>query len=238
VLRRLAPPTAHLLVAIVVVVLVAAGAAPAADARPRAAQVRPDPVLLVHGFRGSSSGWDAFVALLRAQGYRESEIAAVDYPSDASNVDVAKLIAREADALRARTDASRIDVVSHSMGAISSRYYLERLGGAARVDAWVSLAGVNEGTVWAYGCYVLTPCREMVPSSSILAELGDRAPVGATRYAAWWSPCDDLVVPRTNAELTGAHNVQTACLTHSDLRTDATVLGEVIRFLRVPPRAS
>ena len=54
------------------------------------------------------------------------------------------------------------------MGAISSRYWLERLGGAAHVDAWVSLAGVNEGTVWAYGCYVLTPCQEMVPTSSVL----------------------------------------------------------------------
>ncbi len=195
--------------------------------------MRPDPVLLVHGFRGSSSGWHALESSLRAQGYRDSEIDAIDYPDDASNVDVAHQIAREADALRARTGATHIDVVSHSMGAISSRYWLERLGGAAHVDAWVSLAGVNEGTVWAYGCYVLAPCREMVPTSSVIQRLGDDFhPSGATRFGAWWSPCDDAIVPHTNAELPGAHNVETSCLDHTEMRTDPQVLSQVVQFLR------
>ena len=190
-------------------------------------------MLLVHGFRGSSNGWHALEASLRAQGYRDSEIDAIDYGNDASNVDVARVIAREADALRARTGASRIDVVTHSMGAISSRYWMDHLGGAAHVDAWVSLAGVNEGTVWAYGCYVLTPCREMVPTSSVLDGLQHRVRVSeTTRYGAWWSPCDDAVIPRTNAELPGAHNVETACLDHSAMRTDPHVLAQVVQFLQ------
>jgi triacylglycerol lipase len=217
-----------------VVALVGAVASPAVAARRRHPSARPDPVLLVHGFRGSSSGWHTLEASLHAQGYRDSEIDAVDYDDDASNLDVARLLSREADALRARTGASRIDVVTHSMGAISSRYWLERLGGAAHVDAWVSLAGVNEGTVWAYGCYVLTPCREMVPTSSVLDRLnaGFRATGSATRYGAWWSPCDDAIVPRANAELPGAHNVETACLGHTEMRTDPHVLAQVMEFLR------
>jgi triacylglycerol lipase len=205
---------------------------PASAARAAKVARRPDPVLLVHGFRGSSSGWQALETSLRAQGYRDSELAAIDYDDDASNVDVAHEIARGADALRARTGASHIAVVSHSMGAISSRYWLERLGGAAEVDTWVSLAGVNEGTVWAYGCYVLTPCREMVPTSSVLEGLNDHfRPSGSIRYGAWWSPCDEAIIPRTNAELPGAHNVETACLGHTEMRTDPQVLGQVVRFL-------
>jgi triacylglycerol lipase len=234
--RRLLVPLA--LVALVVLVGSAAtafGAAPAVAAEHRAAESagRPDPVLLVHGFRSSSGGWQALEASLRAQGYRDAEIDAIDYASDASNVEVAHEIARAADALRARTGAARIDVVSHSMGAISSRYWLERLGGAAHVGAWVSLAGVNEGTVWAYGCYVLTPCREMVPTSTVLSGLnrGFRAS-GSIRYGAWWSPCDEAIVPRTNAELPGAHNVETSCLGHAEIRTDPRVLQQVVRFLR------
>jgi triacylglycerol esterase/lipase EstA (alpha/beta hydrolase family) len=212
------------------VALVAALAAPVGASSPAAA--RPDPVLLVHGFRGSSSGWHALETTLEAHGYRSSEIDAIDYGDDASNVDVARQIGRAADALRLRTGASRVDIVSHSMGAISSRYWLERLGGAAHVDAWVSLAGVNEGTVWAYGCYVLTPCREMVPTSSVLEGLNrDFRASGPIRFGAWWSPCDDAIVPRANAELPGAHNVETACLGHSELRTDPHVLGQVVRFL-------
>lgn len=219
------------LVVSVVLALVALVGAPTATAR-TAVTRRPDPVLLVHGFNGSSHGWRALITALEARGYRASEIDAIDYDSDASNVTTAQLIAREADALRARTGAARIDVVSHSMGAISSRYYLERLDGAAHVDAWVSLAGVNEGTVWAYGCYVLAPCREMVPTSSVLAELNHRFdPTGTTRYGAWWSPCDDAIIPRANAELAGAHNVETPCLGHSALREDPRVLAQVVRFL-------
>jgi triacylglycerol lipase len=192
-----------------------------------------DPVLLVHGFQASSRGWRALETTLRAQGYRADEIDAVDYDNGASNVDVARQLAREADALRARTGAARIDVVTHSMGAISSRYWMERLGGAAHVDAWVSLAGVNEGTVWAYGCYVLAPCRDMVPTSSVLERLNDGFhPRGDTRYGAWWSPCDDVIVPHTNAELPGAHNVETACLDHTQMHDDPQVLGQVVEFLR------
>jgi triacylglycerol lipase len=210
---------------------------PAAAARMKAAP-RPDPVLLVHGFNGSSHGWRALIASLEARGYRASEIDAIDYDRDASNLDVARQIAHEAATLRSRTGAARIDVVSHSMGAISSRYYLERLGGAAHVDAWVSLAGVNEGTVWAYGCYFLAPCREMVPTSSVLGQLdGDPHP-GTTRYGAWWSPCDDAIIPRTNAELPGAFNVETRCLGHTAVREDPHVLAQVVHFLARPTLGS
>jgi triacylglycerol lipase len=110
---------------------------------------------------------------------------------------------------------------------------MDHLGGAAEVDTWVSLAGVNEGTVWAYGCYVLAPCREMVPTSSVIGGLADASHTsGATRFGAWWSPCDDAIVPHTNAELPGAHNVETSCLDHGELRTDPQVLAQVVQFLR------
>ena len=212
-------------------------AVPVASARTRPTAVAThNPVLLVHGFNGSGASWHAMTAFLRAEGHRADEIDAISYDPDVSNVDVAHQIAREVTTLLARTGAERVDVISHSMGAISSRYYLERLGGTAHVDAWVSLAGVNEGTVWAYGCYALAPCREMVPSSSILDRLntGFRG-TGTTRYAAWWSPCDEAIIPRDNAALPGAQNVETACLDHSELKTDPTVLAQVGQFLDQRP---
>jgi triacylglycerol lipase len=176
-------------------------------------------------------------ASLLAHGYQADEIDAMSYDSHESNVETARRIADEVEALRQRTGAARVDVVSHSMGAIASRYYLERLGGTADVDAWVSLAGVNEGTVWAYGCFVLAPCREMVPTSSLLHGLNDAfRPASSTRYATWWSPCDEAIVPHGNAELPGARNTETTCLGHSDIKRDPTVLGQVERFLSGPAR--
>jgi triacylglycerol lipase len=86
--------------------------------------------------------------------------------------------------------------------------------------------------VWAYGCYVLAPCREMVPTSSVLERLNDGfRSSGPIRYGAWWSPCDDAIVPHTNAELPGAHNVETTCLAHTAMRTDPEVLRQVVAFL-------
>jgi triacylglycerol esterase/lipase EstA (alpha/beta hydrolase family) len=203
------------------------------------AVVRParDPVLLVHGFNGSGASWHTMTASLRAVGYHADEVDAMSYDSHESNVETAQRIAHEVQVLRQRTGAARVDVVSHSMGAIASRYYLERLGGTADVDAWVSLAGVNEGTVWAYGCYVLTPCREMVPTSSLLEGLNEAfRPDGTTRYATWWSPCDEAIVPHANAQLRGARNTETTCLGHSDIKRDPTVIAQVERFLAASSR--
>lgn len=172
------------------------------------------------------------VARLQAAGYPASRVEAITYDSTVSNVDVAQQIGDAIEALRARTGARKVDIVAHSMGAISSRYYLERLRGTDAVDAWVSLGGVNEGTIWAYGCFLLQSCQEMVPTSSLLAGL-NRAfpPSGATRFGAWWSPCDTAIVPATNAQLPGAVNTETRCIGHSDLKTDATVFAQVLDFL-------
>jgi triacylglycerol lipase len=208
------------------------GAAPVPRARTRSASVERVPVLLVHGFNGSGANWTALVQALEHAGWQADEIDAMNYDSTKSNKAIAQQIADEVAALKARTGASRVDVVSHSMGAISTRWYLEHLGGTASVAAWASLAGVNEGTVWAYGCYLLTPCKEMTPSSTVLDDLARHLDTsGATRYATWWSPCDEAVVPQSNAKLPGARNTETACLGHSAVKSDPTVLGQVVDWL-------
>jgi triacylglycerol lipase len=118
------------------------------------------------------------------------------------------------------------------MGAISTRMYVEQLGGDAHVDAWVSLGGVNTGTVWAYGCAFLPSCREMTPGSAVLDDLArDFRADGAVRFATWWSRCDLAIVPPGAATITGARNTETACLGHSELKNDAGVFGEVLRFV-------
>jgi triacylglycerol lipase len=207
----------------------------ALPAAPAAARARPDPVLLVHGFNGSGASWHTMQARLRAAGYPAESTDAISYDSADSNVEIARQIAHEVDGLLARTGARKVDVITHSMGSISARYYVERLGGARRVDAFVSLAGVNRGTIWAVGCAVLVSCREMVPGSSLLDELAPNVRADLpTRFAAWWSPCDAAIVPPTNAELPGARNNETACLGHSDLKTNRRVVTQVLDFVRLP----
>ena len=68
-----------------------------------------------------------------------------------------------------------------------------------------------------------------MPTSSVLDGLQEAfTPSGPTRYGAWWSPCDDAIVPHANAELPGA---QHAFDVFHSIRS-AHVIRGVERFLR------
>ncbi|MFF3316017.1 esterase/lipase family protein [Streptomyces sp. NPDC003035] len=203
--------------------------APSAGARTAAAG--PDPIVFVHGWNSSGSTWNTMAGRFRADGRPASHLVQWSYNTSQSNATTASQLAQEIDRVLAATGATKVDVVTHSMGGLSSRYYTKNLGGAAKVDAWVSLGGPNHGTDTAYWCGGAS-CTEMRPGSSFLNELnsGDETP-GASRYATWWSPCDSIINPDSSVALSGATNTRTACLGHSDLHADATVYGQVKAFV-------
>ena len=68
------------------------------------------------------------------------------------------LLQTKVDEIRQQTGWASVDIISHSMGGLSSRYYLRNLGGQSFVDAWVSLAGPNHGTDTARFC-LATSCK-------------------------------------------------------------------------------
>ena len=193
-----------------------------------------DPILFVHGYTSNAAAWDTMKARFLADGWESNRLYAYTFSSTKSNASIAADVKARVDQIRAATGAAKVDIIAHSMGSLSSRYYLKNLGGAAVVDEWVSLGGPNHGTTWAYGCFFFSPCNQMLPGSSFLKALnsGDETP-GAVRYGTWRSPCDELVVPSSSTSLSGAvSNTQTSCMGHSALRTDATVYGQVREFVR------
>jgi len=221
--------------ATVAVAVVLAWSSGSATGAPRTKTRTPprDPVLLVHGFMSSGDDWEVLHTRLLAAGYRDTEVAAMSYDSNQPNVAIAQEVAAAVDALRTQTGKKRVDIVSHSMGAISTRWYVEQLGGDERVDAWVSIAGVNHGTYYAYGCLGVVSCVDMLPGSDTLVELErDLDTDGTVRFGAWWSPCDAIVVPAASARLPGARNVRTPCLDHFTVQDDPVVLAQVERFLQ------
>ncbi|WP_442805365.1 lipase/acyltransferase domain-containing protein [Streptomyces sp. WAC00288] len=113
----------------------------------------------------------------RADGWPADHLDQWTYDATQSNTTTAVRLAKEIERVLERTGAARVDLVTHSMGALSSRHYLKNLGGTAKVDAWVSLAGPNHGTDAARWC-AGTPCIEMRPGSDFLSALnsGDETP--------------------------------------------------------------
>ena len=209
-----------------VVVAAVAALAPAATA------AAVEPILFVHGWNSSGSVWNTMIGRFQADGWTAAQTNNWSYNTAQSNVTTAAQVNTKVDQIRAATGAAKVDIVSHSMGGLNTRYYLKNLGGAAEVDEWVSLGGPNHGTQTAYLCFWNTSCFEMQPGSSFLNNLNatDETP-GAVNYGTWWSPCDEVINPDSSVPLSGAANTQTACMGHSALYSDLTVYGQVRNFV-------
>jgi triacylglycerol lipase len=198
----------------------------------RAAGPAPrDPILFVHGWRGDASQWRTMMARFRADGYTERELYAWTFQTGESNAATAARIATRVDQILVATGAARVDIVTHSMGALSTRYYLRELESAGKVDAWVAIGAPNHGTTRAELCFSIA-CREMRPGSSFLTALnrGDPTP-GPARYATWSSPCDEIISPTGSGALEGAANHRTWCVSHLALLSDTAVYREVRDFV-------
>lgn len=223
--RRLALCLAALLVALTTLTATAPGTA--------SAQAAGDPILFVHGWNSSSSAWNTMIDRFAAAGVPRSRMMAITYNSNQSNGTIANQVRSAVNTLRSQTGAARVDIITHSMGGLSSRYYLKNLGGTSYVDEWVSLGGPNHGTNIAYLCWPFSAgCRDMIPGSSFLNSLnaGDETP-GGVRYGTFWSSCDEVINPDSSVQLSGATNVGVGCLGHSALRTNAGVFNQVRAFV-------
>ena len=194
---------------------------------PSSAATAKRPILFVHGWNSSASTWDTMVANFKKAGWTDAELFRWSYDTSQSNTVTAEDVATRVDSIRAQTGWDRVDVIAHSMGSLSSRYYLKNLGGDVEVDDWVSLGGPNHGTDTANLCGQ-TSCLEMRIGSDFLTALnsGDESP-GTPAYATWWSPCDTIINPDSSVPVDGAVNTKTACISHSALTTDGKVFAQV-----------
>jgi triacylglycerol lipase len=191
-----------------------------------------DPILFVHGWRGSEANWTTMIGNFGREGWGREELNNWRYSTSQSNVRTASEVARKVEEIRSRTGAAKVDIIAHSMGSLSTRYYLKNLRGTEFVDDWVSLGGPNHGTTSASACFE-TSCIEMRIGSTFLRALneGDETP-GTTSYGTWWSSCDEFINPDESVLLSGATNTAAGCLGHIALLSDATVFTGVKEFVR------
>lgn len=193
-----------------------------------------DPILFVHGWSGNGSNWSYFAGRFLIDGYSGSQLDLWSYDWTKSNAAIAQDVANEVAALRARTGAAKVDVVTHSMGGLNSRWYLKFLGGTANVDDWVSIGGPNHGTNLAYICSPFTTsCIDMQYGSPFLTTLneGDETP-GAVSYGTFWSFCDEVINPDTSTILSGAVNTNVGCYGHISLLGSESVYRQVRNFVQ------
>jgi triacylglycerol lipase len=182
------------------------------------------PVLLVHGFRGSPDAFDTMAARL-ARGGRV--VYAIALPGQ-DNLVNAKAIRAFAAAHHLR----RVDIVAHSMGGLSSRWFVKYLRGNVSVGHYVSL-GTPQYGLWATCGAPLDYGGQMCPDGSFLRRLNSRDDTpGTTKYTSIFS-ADDGLVPASSSRLDGgACLIRDRGVTHGGLLTDARVYRQVVYSLR------
>ena len=202
----------------------------------------PRPILLVHGINGSSENYALMAERLVSDGWPPDYVYLFDAadPAWGCNVDNAAAIAALVATMMAETGHDRIDLVAHSMGALSTRYWVKNLGGADLVNTFVILGGMNHG-LWS-SCLApdfLGVCvwQEICQWGAFVAQLNeDPATPGALHWVSMYGTAD-TVIPNSSSELEGAENIAFDGVEHSGpdgLLEVPEVYDEVLRVLDYP----
>jgi triacylglycerol esterase/lipase EstA (alpha/beta hydrolase family) len=196
----------------------------------------PVPVLFVHGTDDTPGAFFAMLDAFEEAGWPKERLHAVRLHPNNGQMPIevmAYQIRSAAEGLRKRTGAERIDVVAFSQGTLSSRYWMQELGGQGRVRRFVSISGPHQGTGVAY--LRSDPALvQMRPDSDFLRELNRREkPLGDIEVFAFWTPLD-RVVPADSARLPGATERTFLVPMHQLMLTSPAVISATVEVLAKP----
>ncbi|RJQ68126.1 lipase [Pseudonocardiaceae bacterium YIM PH 21723] len=230
------------------------------DCKPSAEH--PRPVVLVHGITATmATNWITLSPLLKKHGYC---VFALNYGQKPELPGVGGLLPVEesaaqlgtfVDEVLRKTGASTVDIVGHSEGSLMPSYWVEYLGGAAKITHYVGLTPLWRGTnafelrtlravakafapAWlAKVSATCQSCGELVMGSAFLAKIAARLPMPGVRYTSIRTIYDLGIQPHSSAILAGADNIvlQDGCpgdlVGHAGAAIDPRVGGYVLNAL-------
>lgn len=175
------------------------------------------PVLMVHGyFLPGGATWLVLKNRIIKAGWPKDYVMNPTFKNVVGcNPEHGKEIAKWVDELKAKTGAAKVDLVTHSMGALDIRYYIKYMCGYKNVNKVVTIAGANHGTTVAcadmISCGAAEMCRKPDDwqSNDFLKDLNacDETP-GDILYTSIWSPYDEIIRPPESSILNGAENIE------------------------------
>lgn len=191
------------------------------------------PIILLHGLVDNGSIFVTLRRSLRRRGF--GRVITLNYSPFSQDVrQVAQRLSALVEKTCEETGYERVHVVGHSLGGLIARYYVQKLGGDARVHTVCTLGTPHTGTLAAH----LLPQRlvkQLRPASEIMAELAEPAAGLNTRFVAFWSDLDELMVPKRAARIDhpdlAARNVLLRGVGHVALPLDGRVVREIATLL-------
>ena len=191
------------------------------------------PILLVHGMVDNRSIFTLLRRALRRRGF--GRVRTMNYSVLTHDVrSAARKLAVQVEQLCEETGYERIHVIGHSLGGVIARYYTQCLGGDARVHTLATLGSPHAGTV-AARLLPVPLTRQLRPGSTLIAELAAPVTECRTRFIAFYSDLDQLIVPQRAARIDhpqlAARNILLRGVAHMSLPIDRRVIHELTRTL-------
>lgn len=187
------------------------------------------PIVLVHGIFDNRSIFALLRRGLRRRGFGSTY--ALNY--NALTDDIRGVAMRLGDLVQDVCDETghdQVHVIGHSMGGLIGRYLVQRLGGDDTVHTLVTLGTPHQGTLSAR-LAPITVARQMRAGGDLITELSEPAPGCRTRFVAFWSDIDQLVIPQSHARVEHpdlrARNVLVHGVGHLSLPVDGRVVREI-----------
>ncbi|MHA2305013.1 MAG: esterase/lipase family protein, partial [Candidatus Hodarchaeales archaeon] len=203
-----------------------------------------NPILFVHGWTKDKTDWESMTTWFQSDGWAETKLFSNNFDdtnncSDAAHIDHAKKIKGWVDEILNQTGATKIDLVGHSSGGLSSRYYAKFLNGIEKIDDLVTLASPNHGTTHIDGAPCFSAPNNLhlflielnegdeTPGGILNDTLGDRVDLtlettyngthipGNINYTSIYSVDDTPMVPYDSPILEGAYNIEISGVGHS-----------------------
>ncbi len=195
------------------------------------------PILLLHGLVDNRSIFMRLHRSLRRRGF--GRVVSLNLQLFATDVETAAArLAAEVESLCELTNYTRVHIVAHSLGGLVARYYIQKLGGDARVHTLVTLGTPHHGTRLARMLPRAIPYRlvaELRPDSPLLRKLAEPASGCSTRFVAFSGDLDTLVRPPQAALLTHpdlwVQNVMMRGIGHHALPFDSRIVHRVATLL-------
>ena len=192
------------------------------------------PVMLVHGFLGSTATWSKLSDYLQSKKF---DTYLGDYGATGQSIEGLSLILRndiqieKNDYAKSNIKLAKVDIVGHSMGGLIARYYTHNLSTyAGDVRKLIMVGTPNHGVSWtkkvlgniASGWYEThkIPAEQLYSKSSFMKKLNSGEKIGAhlnpdVQYGNIYGYPDDWVVSAASAYLNGVEDVLEFDVKHS-----------------------
>ena len=189
-------------------------------------------VVFIHGLFCNRGFWTPW--LVRLQGSSHAFIAVNLEPVFGSIDDYVPQIDKAVQRITDSTGLAPL-LVCHSMGGLAARAWLKKMKAEARVHHVVTIGTPHRGT-WLARFGHGQNGRQMRLHSSWHAALDHQMPAGRNAlFTCWYSNCDNIVFPASNATLPGACNRLVRGAAHVQMAFVPEIMQATLALLNPPP---